>query len=152
MSLFFIFSSFFGNIDVVSWFIVRRLSSFSQKKNKQALIVPAFETGNSRLKMPQTKAEVLSLMTSKDLVPFNFYNFKPGHRPTNYTQWENATTPYKVSLFSIFCFNILQTIEQSFNINLSLLVVLFCPPDRMEEILRTLRHRTAHCPALRYPI
>ncbi len=76
-----------------------RMRSFLQSSStstKVAYVVPAFETLHSDLPFPTSKPALLTLIRKK-VFPFKYQNFQPGHKPTDYTKWVNATAPYEVN-------------------------------------------------------
>jgi len=65
--------------------------------NRSALIVPAFESLQYRVKLPANKSELISMLDRNELFTFRYYVWKEGHAPTNYDHWRAAHRPYKVS-------------------------------------------------------
>jgi len=66
----------------------------------QILVIPAFEINLTKFVMPQSKNQLISLWESNIVRQFDLNIFIYGHRPTNYTLWKRATTPYKFCIHS----------------------------------------------------
>ena len=65
--------------------------------DKTAIVIPAFETGNHKFKIPFTKAAMVKLFVKHMVHQFHHKKFYAGHGPTNYTKYKTATKPYSVS-------------------------------------------------------
>lgn len=96
--------------------LVQQLSlmDVSMKKEKMALILPAFERKLSKLEtdsfsssssmksfhVPLNKEELLPFVTGVDfnniIAPFHLEEFPPGHGPTQFPKWFTATETYQV--------------------------------------------------------
>ena len=65
--------------------------------NRSALVVPAFESLQYRVKLPANKSELVSMLDRSELFTFRYHVWKEGHAPTNYDHWKTAQRPYKIS-------------------------------------------------------
>eukprot|EP00054_Salpingoeca_dolichothecata_P001611 m.19974 g.19974 ORF g.19974 m.19974 type:complete len:671 (+) comp12356_c0_seq2:41-2053(+) len=72
------------------------LRTLKKKVDKLALIVPAFETFNEKLKIPFHKEDAVRLYEQGELVQFHVDHYDPGHGPTNFKKWTQATEAYKI--------------------------------------------------------
>lgn len=64
--------------------------------DKQALVVPAFETQRYRSRFPRSKTELLQMIDNRKIFTFRFDVWAAGHAPTNYQKWRTAKVPYPV--------------------------------------------------------
>ena len=64
---------------------------------KTAVVIPAFETSENNFKVPHNKSKMVELFSEHKVRQFHYNNFYPGHAPTNYTKWENASELYFAS-------------------------------------------------------
>lgn len=67
----------------------------------QALVIPAFESQRYRSRIPKNKKQLLSMLSTKSVMPFRHDVWAVGHSPTNYTKWKTATSPYNVIIMNI---------------------------------------------------
>ncbi len=70
-----------------------------------ALILPAFETYDTQLRLPDTKEELSKLISVGSLAPFREAVWSAGHRATNYSRWYSAVHPYQVRITAIKHYN-----------------------------------------------
>ena len=66
-------------------------------KEKEALVVPAFETLLYRVDFPQNKSQLLDMVSKGKIHPFRADVWPRGHGPTDLEHWSTATKPYGVS-------------------------------------------------------
>jgi len=61
----------------------------------QILVIPAFEVFLTTFNMPLEKNEFIALWDNNTVEQFHLNFFIFGHRPTNYSFWKTALTPYR---------------------------------------------------------
>lgn len=69
----------------------------SMTNNKQALVVPAFETQRYKLNFPTSKADLIAMLDVGSLFTFRYHVWPQGQAATNFAKWRTATTAYKVN-------------------------------------------------------
>jgi glycosyltransferase-like protein LARGE len=73
------------------------------RQHKEVLILPAFErfmindTQVSIDEVPSTKTELLIALKNNEVSAFHAHNFIPGHGPTDFKKWYNATAIYPIT-------------------------------------------------------
>lgn len=61
-----------------------------------ALVLPAFETKEYSLKMPNDKVDLLALWQQGLVQPFRSDVWPQGHGPTDYERWKTSVGAYSV--------------------------------------------------------
>lgn len=94
----FVFLSDIDFLPVVSLYeYLRRCVSTIAVTDRQALVVPAFETQRYRINFPRTKAELLAMLDMGTLFTFRYHVWTRGHAPTDYLKWRTAEKPYRIN-------------------------------------------------------
>ena len=65
--------------------------------DKTAVVIPAFETDYANFSVPHNKSKMRDLFLNHKVHQFHHSYFFPGHGPTDYNKWKNATKPYFVT-------------------------------------------------------
>ncbi len=81
----------------------------------QILVIPAFETFLTTFNMPLDKNELIALWDNNTVEQFHLKFFIFGHRPTNYSFWKIALTPYRSEsdlLKNLVCFHCFLNVPQ----------------------------------------
>ncbi|KAK9875654.1 hypothetical protein WA026_009451 [Henosepilachna vigintioctopunctata] len=76
--------------------VLRRHIKTIKDMDKKALVIPAFETQRYRSRIPKNKRQLLSMLATKNIMPFRHDVWAVGHSPTNYTRWKTAANYYNV--------------------------------------------------------
>lgn len=74
------------------------------ESKRECIVVPAFETFDTRTVVPSTKQTLLNAWEQRVILPFRHRIWTRGHLATNYTKWRNATQLYQVRSKSIYWF------------------------------------------------
>ena len=92
---------FFDEIDYVSshgmYMAIKEHLRGIKNMTKTAIVIPAFETTKTDFKVPENREDMIRLYSDQTICQFHVNSFYPGHGPTNYKKWVNATEPYYVS-------------------------------------------------------
>ncbi|CAG5079121.1 Similar to Large1: LARGE xylosyl- and glucuronyltransferase 1 (Mus musculus) [Cotesia congregata] len=78
-------------------YIYKLNRNVTDASNRNALIVPAFETQRYRFTFPVNKEELLKYLNYGVLYTFRYHVWTKGHAATNYSNWKTATKPYQVT-------------------------------------------------------
>lgn len=65
--------------------------------HKKAIVIPAFETFQYKLKFPKTKDDLLLLWKNKTIETFRESVWLKGHAPTDFERWKSANENYKIT-------------------------------------------------------
>ena len=92
---------FYGDIDYVSSYDMYKTVKQNLKNirnlNKTAVVIPAFETQDTKFVIPETKKAMVSLFWKRKVFQFHYERYSIGHASTNYLKWITATKPYYVT-------------------------------------------------------
>jgi hypothetical protein len=72
------------------------------EQRHELLVIPAFELfkadeTNLLADIPSTKADLLVSLQRNESAPFHLRQFAPGHGPTDFTRWYNASDIYEIT-------------------------------------------------------
>ena len=76
-------------------YLLNILSESTNEKN--AFVIPAFESLYYRSNVPKTKSELIEMYKQEKITSFRSYIWPQGHAATNFTHWFKTDTQYTVS-------------------------------------------------------
>ena len=92
----FVFLSDFDFVPMKGLYSYLKSAVTTKSGNRQAFIVPAYESPKNDLNIPTNKDELVKMVRKKELNPFHLYHYTRGHAPTNFSKWESTKEAYDV--------------------------------------------------------
>ena len=92
----FVFLSDFDFVPMKSLYSYLKSAVTTMSGNRQAFIVPAYESRKYDINFPTNKDDLVKMVQQKELRPFHLNLYAVAHAPTGFPRWESTDEEYDV--------------------------------------------------------